>query len=884
MCPGERLYGGCPKILSSARHGHLSGQPGRVLDGTARFTLAQRHTRRRECGDATRARCSLAISTSLSHHNNLVCFTRLPTDSATSHETHARGDRARKGNVGILGFSAGVSTELGAPVQTHSATENMKSDEADLLQRFIVSGYCMVPPSGPADVHEKIAREVLNCGLQAADSDGMRRTPYGLAMLDGDAAGNNLLHAAPALQGEALLESPHLTRVLRSILGEGYQIHPHRRAHWRQKGAKTSMWHVDAYKGLSWSGGRQHEPHWVMVCYYPQRVTLGLGPTELLPGSQYLRGDSDRDHYSRGHIPDFGEQMDAWAVGPQAVLCEAGAVCVMHFDLWHRALETTDDDASRLMLKFVAWRTAPPVPVPVPPVLSHAGAPPSWPLAEGRCSPGEIDSTPLLSFLDQTEKNTRKECSTCTLPLHFREVLRAHLKERCASGELWPGGHLALGQRAAAAAEAALFDSAIVRAKEEAAAERLPFQRIPEVIKWLAPECAEAVRVLTFSERRARFVKDRAPIWWHIWCWLHGMRADDASNERERADSFEGLGQKLLCGSEPERLCTAYRLAQYGRDGLARLLAVIGSSSVRTSVRRTAMYGMTAACAGAEKQQLMSSIADTEAVFVSAFCGSLADDQMAGTSDPEPVGEKDDTLAETLSGDDWMPASIIRKRDGFDAELLLAAARPNAEARYLKLLAIARSSAEGWASLLISVLRSSAVSTSERMVVLEALGSHGVGVGQARHSIRELCAVLASPMSDGGARAVAARALAQIGFQAISHTVASGEEVRLSLAEATSSLSSALADDSCRYVRAHAAEALVCILLAHAIAAESEKSSLYPGSVSAIHALSTSGGLALHDLKTCVARAIVAPHQSHTCARWLLCRRRCPITSPSSPF
>ena len=70
----------------------------------------------------------------------------------------------------------------------------------DLLQRFIVTGYVVLPPnpSVPASVHADIASSVLACGFQASG----RRTPYGLAMLDGDAAGNNLLHAAPALRGD----------------------------------------------------------------------------------------------------------------------------------------------------------------------------------------------------------------------------------------------------------------------------------------------------------------------------------------------------------------------------------------------------------------------------------------------------------------------------------------------------------------------------------------------------------------------------------------------------------------------------------------------------------------------------------------------------------
>jgi hypothetical protein len=252
----------------------------------------------------------------------------------------------------------------------------------DLLQRFIVTGYVVLPPnpSVPASAHADIASSVLACGFQASG----RRTPYGLAMLDGDAAGNNLLHAAPALRGEPCLASPALHSALRVLLGRGYRLHPHCRAHLRERGAKSTMWHVDAYKGTSWSSGRQHEPHWLMIMYYPQATSLSMGPTELLPGSQYYRGDSDREHYSRGHIPDFSEQMAAWATVPHALTCAAGTIVVMHYDLWHRALESHSMQP-RLMLKFIACRTEPP---PAP-----SGPLPPWP---------PLSSTGVLDFLFPT--------------------------------------------------------------------------------------------------------------------------------------------------------------------------------------------------------------------------------------------------------------------------------------------------------------------------------------------------------------------------------------------------------------------------------------------------------------------------------------------------
>ena len=186
-------------------------------------------------------------------------------------------------------------------------------------------------------------------------------------------------HAAPALRGPAFLESPHLVATLTRLLGPEYRLHPHCRGHLRKRGAKTSMWHVDAYKGLPWCSGRLHEPHWCMVMYYPQDTTPEMGPTQLLPGTQFYRGDSDRAHYSRGHIPSFGEQLAGWSTCVHTVTGPAGTVVVMHYDLWHRALAAASD-APRLMLKFVAWRTSPP---------SGTGPPPPWPLADGGASEEE---------------------------------------------------------------------------------------------------------------------------------------------------------------------------------------------------------------------------------------------------------------------------------------------------------------------------------------------------------------------------------------------------------------------------------------------------------------------------------------------------------------
>ena len=208
--------------------------------------------------------------------------------------------------AGAHGLPVATSHADDAPVAPPRAdtidadSANAGTDDADEdggladvdLQRFIVSGFLTLPPSPavPPAAHAAIATSIHACGVQEhggpEDLRAGRRDPYGLKQLDGDAAGNNLLHAAPALRGPAFLENPSLVAALRRLLGDGYSIHPHCRGHLRQRSAKTSMWHVDAYKGLPWCSGRHHEPHWLMLMYYPQVRRAGaVEPTLMRPTS-----------------------------------------------------------------------------------------------------------------------------------------------------------------------------------------------------------------------------------------------------------------------------------------------------------------------------------------------------------------------------------------------------------------------------------------------------------------------------------------------------------------------------------------------------------------------------------------------------------------------
>ena len=45
---------------------------------------------------------------------------------------------------------------------------------------------------------------------------------------------------------------------------------------------------------------------------------------------------------------------------------------------------------------------------------------------------------------------------------------------------------------------------------------------MPAALTWLATRCAGLAGAAAERERRVRFVADRAPIWRHVWAWMHG--------------------------------------------------------------------------------------------------------------------------------------------------------------------------------------------------------------------------------------------------------------------------------------------------------------------------------------------------------------------------
>ena len=159
---------------------------------------------------------------------------------------------------------------------------------------------------------------------------------------NGGNPGNNVLPRVPELQ--QVLDHPKVHGALHSILGPDYYLHLHRHVHDNHPGSKGQNLHKDSLYNSRYAVDekrRHHRTRWLMLFYYPQDTPLELGPTAILPRSQYLNVQR----------PEGVEEVP---------LCgEAGTVVLVHYDLLHRGTPNTADK-TRYMAKFLFTRMTEP--------------------------------------------------------------------------------------------------------------------------------------------------------------------------------------------------------------------------------------------------------------------------------------------------------------------------------------------------------------------------------------------------------------------------------------------------------------------------------------------------------------------------------------------
>ncbi len=200
-------------------------------------------------------------------------------------------------------------------------------------QQFYQDGYVILKPSLPITLHQQIHKQIA------------------LVLKQEFNPGNNIVPAIPELQ--AVLDTPELIEALTDVLGEGYVLHPHRFMHNNEPAQHTEEglragagthafigWHQDSHSPLA--RPRHHACRYAMVLYYPQNTPIELGPTQLIPGTQFNRELTETD-FERGFQ----------AAGP------AGTCTLVHFDIAHGGSLNVMDQ-TRYMVKFVFVRTLEP--------------------------------------------------------------------------------------------------------------------------------------------------------------------------------------------------------------------------------------------------------------------------------------------------------------------------------------------------------------------------------------------------------------------------------------------------------------------------------------------------------------------------------------------
>ncbi len=197
-------------------------------------------------------------------------------------------------------------------MQTNSyLKESHKLTDAQ-MRDFIVNGHITVKTDLPRSFHETIYRKTQ----ELTEKEGN--------------LGNNILPRVPELQ--AVFEEPAVRGAFTSILGENYAMHSHRHPHQNRPHSDGQGFHKDSYWG--YQKVRHHCPRWAMAFYYPQDSPLEIGPSAVLPGTQYYN-------------TRITENND----GELALSGEAGTLTIIHFDLWHRAM-ANQTGKTRYMMKF----------------------------------------------------------------------------------------------------------------------------------------------------------------------------------------------------------------------------------------------------------------------------------------------------------------------------------------------------------------------------------------------------------------------------------------------------------------------------------------------------------------------------------------------------
>jgi hypothetical protein len=203
--------------------------------------------------------------------------------------------------------------------QTQTPAPILLSDAE--VEAFIINGYMLVETDFPDAFHAAICDQIDAVFAQQGNP------------------GNEILELVPDLY--KIYDHPRVRGALVSILGEDCQMNAHRHCHYTRPGERGGHWHQDSLNV------RHHRIEQVLAMYYPQDVTEEMGPTVVLPGTQYHNTPSTQ----------MGSYMNFKAQIPLTV--SRGTVAITHYDIWHAWMPNRSNQ-NRRMLKFLFHRASEP--------------------------------------------------------------------------------------------------------------------------------------------------------------------------------------------------------------------------------------------------------------------------------------------------------------------------------------------------------------------------------------------------------------------------------------------------------------------------------------------------------------------------------------------
>ncbi len=140
---------------------------------------------------------------------------------------------------------------------------------------------------------------------------------------------------------EGVFKNPQAAGAVRSLLGADFKLPQTLCNHRADCPLPPQHWHRD--------GGSIYSRRldYLQVFYYPQDTPRALGPTELIPGSHFMRSKANY----MGHIRSVKLV--------KSTAAPAGTIFITAYPIWHRKGRSTASGI-RHLFKYNYWRTAEP--------------------------------------------------------------------------------------------------------------------------------------------------------------------------------------------------------------------------------------------------------------------------------------------------------------------------------------------------------------------------------------------------------------------------------------------------------------------------------------------------------------------------------------------